>query len=500
MRMTLIQRVSILVGLFAAIFVPRIITLGTIFTIDERLWLARGAKFMEAFASLHMADTRVAFQPGVTTTWLSAVTTHFNSLAASQASIAVATGLLIAVATYFLVRVLAWRWGVITGFILALDPFLIAHSRVVHTDALLALLLLTAVLGLCVARKEGGSNGYETRYLVFSAILAGLAVTTKIFALFALGPIALIVAWDVWQKTHRVKQVGSTVGFWVVIAVATAFAVWPALWVDALGVLDYLWSNISGYSSSSNRRLGETSTQWWYYMREGPMRLTAAISILFVVSVATFWREKRTHVRFMLFTLLASGLVYALCLHASNDRADRYLLFLLLTVDIWAVMGLRQLVILLKRFITPQVGLVLAALPILLLAITDFRLHPYYLSHYNRLLPFHERQKLGWGEGLEEAAKYIAARDPQASVVAFYSSVFEYSWNKFGGTGYVTSLEHMSDDTDYVVIYRSMFERAPDSVESDFTKRYLDDPERVPVHVVTVNKLPYVWIFQEPSL
>lgn len=495
--MAQIQRRGIIIGLLIAIFLPRITALGTMFTIDERLWLARGAKFMDAFANLNMAETRVAFQPGVTTTWLSAITTHFDSLAASQASVAIATGFLVAIATYFLVIILGWRWGMITGYVLALDPFLIAHSRVIHTDALLGLLLLTAVLALGVARQKGDSRGYQTRYLVFSGVLAGLAVITKVFALFVFGPVALIVAWDVWQKTHLLKQTGRTVGLWVGVAVATAFIVWPALWVDAIGVLKYVWSSVSGYSSSSNRRLGETSIEWWYYMREGLMRMTVAISILFVFSLVTMWREKRTHVRFTLLTLLGSGIIYTLCLHASNDRADRYLLFLLLTIDIWAVMGLRQLITLLKRFMSPPIGLAVAIIPILLLAITDLRLHPYYLSHYNRLLPFQERQKLGWGEGLEEAAKFIVERDPEASIVCFYASVFEYSWNKYGGTGFVTSPEHMTDETDYVVIYRSMFERSPTSVESDFVRRYLDDPKRVPVHVITINELPYVWIFQE---
>ena len=119
------------------------------------------------------------------------------------------------------------------------------------------------------------------------------------------------------------------------------------------------------------------------------------------------------------------------------------------------------------------------------------RLHPYYLAHYNRLFPIAPDRKLGWGEGLEQVAAYLNERpDAGVPVLSYYPGVLARFYR-----GRVERLVHADEPGyPYVVLYRSMFERPSDAYESDFLRRYLG--KETPHYVVTINGLPYAWVFQ----
>ncbi|MEX2054888.1 MAG: hypothetical protein WD972_01790, partial [Candidatus Andersenbacteria bacterium] len=139
MERPLVYRLLIVAGLLLAIFLPRLVSLGTILTVDEPLWQGRGTQFMKGLATGHFEKTLVAGQPGATTAWLVGLVAFYGSLTAAQAMIAIACGGLLALNGYFFIRLWGGYGGSIALLLLALNPFLIAHSRIVHTDALLAL-------------------------------------------------------------------------------------------------------------------------------------------------------------------------------------------------------------------------------------------------------------------------------------------------------------------------------------------------------------------------
>ncbi|MBI1833799.1 MAG: phospholipid carrier-dependent glycosyltransferase [Candidatus Andersenbacteria bacterium] len=481
-------------GLVFAIILPRFISLGFVYTTDERLWIARGADFIQAFSNFHFADTAIAFQPGVTTAWLAAVTTHFHSLAATQASVAAATSILLLIISYFFVRLFGWQWGMITAYAVAMNPVLIAHSRVIHTDALLALFLLACALSLFYSLDSQLTSSQARRYLIASGILAGLALLTKIFALFAILPLLLILIGKTWQAKRSLKSVAQELGIWIGVAALTVFIVWPALWTHAWGTGMYIWENVTQYSSG--RRVGEVSTSWWFYLREIYVRTSIVTTILLpfgILAVVSKWRRQPV---FVLLSLLLTSAFYVLLLHTGEDRDVRYLIIFLLTLDIWAVFGLRFIIEFFRGERTHKiVSYTLISAFLLYLGFQTIHLHPYYLAHYNYAYQMPARYKIGWGEGLEQAAMYLAARDPKAEIAVFYASVFEYAWEKYGGVGTVGGSDHLSESTDYLVISRAMFERAPDSIQTELVNRYLSEDSPKPIHTITINGLPYIWIF-----
>lgn len=479
--------------LLMTIFGPRLMSLGSVLTVDEPLWRDRGAAFMKALATFHFADTLVAGQPGVTTAWIIGLVLPWNSLPVHQGAIAVTTGVLLMLISYFLILLWGFRWGVVGGFFLALNPFLLAHSRVVHTDALMALFSLAALLALLVAMSNWQAyKKLPYRYLVASAVLMALAILTKVFAIVLFPVFLFVMAVYAWQARASWRIFWRTFFLWIGIVAVTAYVVWPALWLNS-GALSYLTERSSMHAAGT--RSEEITSAWWYYWREGFFRLTPVTALLAPLGFIGMWRGSKSVRREGVATVAGAGLIYALVLSVGSDKSDRYILFSLLTLDLIAVFGLYCLWQWIRGRERAGVLLLttLLAAPILWLAIDVVRIHPYYLAHYNRFYLIEPTHKLGWGEGLEQAAAWISADRTDASVASYYPRVFNYFYP--GGN---VSAVHYDEGKDYVVLYRSMLERGPGSLETDILQRYAESG-MPPVHIVYINGLPYAWIYKNSS-
>lgn len=450
-------------------------------TIDEPIWQGRGEQFIKAIASGHFDKTLTGGQPGVMTTWIVGLSQPWKSLAAAQASNALATGILILITTYGLIRLWGFTWGVTGGFFLALDPFLVAHSRLVHTDALFALFALASLIFALLFREQGRATGNAPRqYLVLSAFLLAAALLTRSAGIL-LAPIVLVIIASAFLQPYRFRAGIQAIILWGAIAVLTVFALWPALWVSPEQVALYLTERTTLHVTSGTHA-GETTAQWWYYARETLFRTTPVVLLGAILALPGIFRRRDTGSRTALI-LLTAGIFFAIIMSFSTDKSDRYILFSLLALDLFAVAGLQNIQ---KYFrAAPLVAIALLALEVV-------SLHPYYLAHYNRLYPVEDRHKLGWGEGLEQAAAWLENYDPGAKIVSYYPSVMK-TWY----SGPVDPLNHVEEsNARYVVLYRSMFERGPGHVDTEIVAEYLDNPTRKPIHTIFINRLPYVWIFE----
>ena len=63
------NRLIILITLFIAAWLPRVVALDAFVTIDERKWLARSANFYHAISEGDLANTFQREHPGVTVMW-----------------------------------------------------------------------------------------------------------------------------------------------------------------------------------------------------------------------------------------------------------------------------------------------------------------------------------------------------------------------------------------------------------------------------------------------
>ena len=201
-----LRTLLILLLLFLAAWVPRSLALDQFVTADEPGLLFRSANFYQAIADGDFANTVQLEHPGVTVTWAGALAslqrlpgyaarnpgqltvgqlepwlrantaiTPLELLTAGRRWIVLWVALL-AVASYFPLRKL---WGAplaaLAVLMLAWDPFLLALTRLLHMDGLLAYLCVVALLAF-LAWLHGGR---QWRYLSLSAVMTGLALLSK---------------------------------------------------------------------------------------------------------------------------------------------------------------------------------------------------------------------------------------------------------------------------------------------------------------------------------
>ena len=482
-------RIAIVAALVAATFLPRLIGLGQILTVDEPLWQGRAGLFIKSLATLDLAGTMTTAQPGVTTTWVVGATYSRGSLAADQAAIAVAISVLILISTYFFVRLWGFRWGMLAGFVLALDPFFIAHSRVVHTDGLLTAFMFASLTSFLAGVAPLWRNRpVITRYVVASGLFAGAALLTKLFGILLVPVVFFTLLYFLFTRRLSLPRTLFLLAGWGLALIFATYSLWPALWLQHSPVYAYLyeWTFIHAGGTLG----ADVTNQWWFYIRESFFRITPLTTLLLPFALAALLSRRLRQQKPVMFgsnvVLLLAALFYIITLNISADKSDRYILFGLVSLAVFSLLGLRWLASLpkLHKFIP-----ILLALPVIYLAADVIRLHPYYIAHYNRLYPIEEGHKMGWGEGLEQAAAWIKSRNPNASVVTFYPRVFNYFFPDSAET-------HRDEFTqDYLIIYRSMFERDPAAPETDLVSRWLGPAAPEPVKVITINGLPYVWIF-----
>lgn len=488
-------RTSVIILLIAATFIPRLVLLGTSITIDEPLWLHRGEVFVNRMATFEVARAIPSIQPGVTTSWIAGIASSFHSLAASQASIGLVSGVLILIASYFLITLIGFRWGVLASLIIALDPFLIAHGRVVHTDSLLALSMLCSFLALLVYGENLLSKHEKPfRYLVFSAFFIAFAVLTKIFAL-ALLPIFVIVLFYYHWRADALRQYIPKLIAYGIVFVLTLLVIWPTLIVNFNGVYHQLTDGISNYAEGT--RDEEVTSQWWYYAREMFFRITPVTTIFIIPSLLVFPFTNRKNKRVFGFFLFA-GLFYAIVLSLRGEKSDRYVLFSLLAIAVFCVNGIRALCgWVVKEWPSFQnvLVLIISGVIVISLVFLNSKVFPYPLAYFNPLYPIENNHKLGWGEGLEQAATWLSKNHPNSPVSSYYPRVFSYFYT---GNGEVDSIRHISTtETSYLVLYRSMFERGSETPEYDLLHQYVL-ADKIPVYSLKINGLPYVWIFEHP--
>ena len=168
------------------------------------VWSDRGFHFANAVLRGDWADTYRRYHPGVTTMWLSGFAlrwfAHANGDLSSDQMLGIApvkpgtldeavfagvlplaVGISAAIAlTYPLLRKRAGtKMALAATVLLALDPFHLSNSKVIHPDAMLASLMLLSVLFFWNWLSFG-----KRRNLVASGLVAGLTFLTKSPSLF----------------------------------------------------------------------------------------------------------------------------------------------------------------------------------------------------------------------------------------------------------------------------------------------------------------------------
>ncbi|MFO7916843.1 MAG: phospholipid carrier-dependent glycosyltransferase [Anaerolineae bacterium] len=385
--------------------------------------------------------------------------------------------------------------------LVALDPFHLALSRVLHLDALLTTFMTLSMISLLIYELRDRRRGY----LYLSGIMCGLAIANKSPALFLLPFTAMILALKALRgkrenRPMRLKEALHTMIIWSGIAGAVVLLLWPSLWANPVGTL----KNVLGAAVEYAEEPHGNSNFFWFAIRPDPgpafypvawlFRTTPWVIVGLILLIVKMIRQKdhnQSVTSMLLFVLL-----YTLFMTTGAKKFDRYLLPVIPTLNILSALGWMWG---LRRMTGKRLRNRHTCAPLLLcgfLAITQLALiwptQPYYFSYYNPLLGGARTATrillVGWGEGMEKAAAYL---NDKPGAEEFHVNTAHISQLAPFFKGHTSSASELDlAESDYYVFYWNTIQRRR---EPEVLNRFYSVEE--PEHVVRVNGIDYVWIY-----
>lgn len=479
--------------LIPLIFVPRLLHLGRFLTVDEILFLTHAREFAAGLSTGDFSQTLGIGYPGVTVAWwssgpVSLMTSELGAYLAGRMATAFATGVLLLL-LFALSQRLIGRWAAFLGVgLLALDPYTLSYSRIFHISVPLALFMALAAVSFVLWLTE------EKRYwLVGAGAFTGLALLTKSTALL-LGPMLAVVGlvWLVMTRPAGAWKRLFIGGAAVAGIAALVFVVaWPAMWTQPLAALDLTFSKLITDQAAGTGNLG----MYWrgqfvqdpgpvFYLVAFILKATPWLMLGMLVSVGlTYQREQR----FVIVALWLFALTYLIIMTVASKKSIRYMLPMYPFFYLLAGIALTWVMQRARRPLT--IGLFVLAIG------WAIPYHPYYFTYFNPAVMGHwwatDTILVGWGEGLDEAARYLNEVHPNGHVTAWYRHVFrEY----YAGTVYDVVPQELMLSNEYTVLYVNQVQRnIPDPNLIHYFRT-----EREPEYTVRFNGIDYAWIYRNP--
>lgn len=456
----------LLVVILIVFFGIRAPGLGRYLTVDEARWLQRSANFYQAVTNGLWEETAQSPHPGIITQWAGAAgyflvfpeyasigrpdvrqvyllsamedsgVNHMEVLAAGRLALIVINAVILAIAWPYAVKFLGqWAAGLAFLFI-ALDPFTVAHQRLLHLDGLLASLLLLSILAFLDFLSSGNLLS-----LGVSGIAAGMSWITKTPGWFIVPFIVGIsIYWLIAERKKTAKRkipIWLAVILWGACGMLAVFIFFPAFWVNPIGQFTNMWQfsvdqaegeyggyfffNGTVYPSGDPGLLFYPVSFLWRSTPIVLLGLLPAIYFMFKLRKEDAQHEKKSD---LLWTLVIFAITFGVFLCISIKKVDRYLLpshLALMLVSGWGWVRVTSLM--------SHNALRWGSLGILLgfQWASGLGTFPYYLSYYNPILggsaQAQQVMMIGQGEGLDQAVNYLKEVNA-TDIASFYNGTF----------------------------------------------------------------------------
>ncbi|GIV75680.1 MAG: hypothetical protein KatS3mg050_0074 [Litorilinea sp.] len=526
--------------LFLCLWLPRSLQLDHFVAVDERSWLTRAGNFYLALSRGDWAGTYQRYHPGVTTMWLGMagylwrypdyaaeapeqvesmnegvedfLRAHGRDpmalLAAGRLAVVTVIALALVVAFWLAVDLVGLATAAVGFLLIALEPFFLGLSRMLHVDGLSSTFMFLSLLAFLRYQQRGRRGD-----LILSGVVAGLAWLTKSPAFFLIPFVGLLALTQAARERFRLpvlRKLAMELGIWGGLGVGVFFLLWPAMWVQPLAAIRDILSAAGesaaeGHSKAIyfNGRVIDGDPGPLFYPLTYLWRTTPVVMIGLILALWTAVRRepagrspfavpgrRRTAGLLALYVL-----AFTAFMTLGSKKFPRYLIPAYLPLDLLAALGWVGLAAWLQeRLPTIRRRWIAAGLPALAvalqaaLALPHF---PYYFTYYNPLLggsaKAPEVMMIGLGEGLDQAARYLMEK-PQAERLTVAS------WYRGGSFSYIFPYRSVDIEefyrADYAVLYAHQWQRqVPD-------RRLLDyfaglPPERV----ITLHGTEYVRIY-----
>jgi len=453
LRLTLVCHLSF----FILGFVLRLSSLGRYVTPDEPFWVYRSIRFADALAARDWSAVPSTGHPGVTTMWLGAAGVAARRLLdpaesgvhlewvrrmawlapengeafrhlvfflpCGRVAVAFVTSLALLVVYWLAARLFGRRVALVTVGLLAFDPFLVGHSGLLHTDALLATFCLLALL----AAFNGLRGPRPVLWWFLAGFFGSLAVLSKtpgvVVLVFLLGVLLYRVSLAVYRLSRRGSppaaksdarctiddaRLAMSLPCFLAAAVLTFLAFYPAAWAGPLEVLQSVREFAGQHMAGAQRPIfflgrmtydpGPAFYPLVFLFRVSPVVLAGLVLGLVRLRRLSHGRQ------FVFLTLLAFAVLFGAVMSLGAKQHDRYLLPAFPPLALAAAISLSGIA-------KPTVWNLRHLVPVVLQLFLLLPFAVYPLIFFNPLLggpPVAARVlQVGWGEGMGAAARWL---------------------------------------------------------------------------------------------
>lgn len=524
-------------------------------TVDEPWWLISGSNYYYALTHRDFGNTLYDYHPAVTTTWMvaSGMVAYFpeyrgfgqgyfdvrkpkfeeflreNSkdaldlLRYSRWTQSAVIFIFAGVVFFLLQKLMDYRMAFLSVSLVMTAPFYLGHSRLLNHEGMLSVFVLVALLGFHVYLEKGKN----LVFLLISGAAFGLAQLNKSTSIALLGVIGWMLLIELFKsddKTLGVKFGGVVRIFaiWFSVAALVYFVLWPGMWVDPARMLREVYGNAFSYAFQG-ARLDATEElapmEFSMVTRIDGILLylrywvsgTTFITWLGMIFVAYFLFSKKkeqmpTVVRSLVGYLVLLGILFIMMFGIAQGRNHaHYIMNSFVAFDVIAGIGWGSALLWVgnrwKGLVNTTVSVV--ALVVITLAQIGFGLPyaPYYFTYKN---PFaKEAATYGYGEGLSEAADYLAQKPGAKDLTAYvYNGMGTFSYFFPGKTivlkranvlygDFLTITEELRS-SDYLVLYPIVREKQPETEKIFGELEGVVEPEKV----IYINGLEYIQIYK----
>ncbi|HJW89455.1 MAG TPA: phospholipid carrier-dependent glycosyltransferase, partial [Anaerolineales bacterium] len=451
---------------------------------DEPAWGKNSASFYYALSTGDYAATYQLAHPGVTTMWAGAAAYHLQFpqyqrvgqvqlgdtrlfqifekhgpppmevLATARMFVALLVILTLLVSFYFARRLFGLLPALAGLGLMALDPFFVGHSRLLHVDALLSSFMFLSLIAYLHFQRFR-----RWPALVVSGAAGGLSLLTKTPGMLLFPVIGLLAGLDLLRaylregslrRASHWGQAALPLAWWAALAGFVFFLAWPAMWVEPGTTLsrmaDYTLSSAEGeiggaqFVEAFEAGGGRGSMYLYFYPLTIAWRSTPQVLIgLLLLPFLLLDKSNRVTSQAGGAAFLGLGVflaVFTLFMSLGTKKFDRYFLPAYPPLQLLAGVGWISAV---DWFQASRTGLT-RKLPSLLVAslllggqLLLLRQHfPYYLTYYNPLMggsrKAEEVMMIGWGEGLNQAAVYLRSIPDirNRTILSWYSLAFNW--------------------------------------------------------------------------
>lgn len=542
--------------LLLALTLPsRLINIDRAINIDEPFWVISSSNFYYAVTHRDFENTYFEYHPGVTNMWIISSALHFyfpeyrgygqgffdtrkpkfeefmrnhdkEAIDLVRISRYIQSGVLavLAVLAFLLLSLLVGENLALLSVALAtISPFFLGHSRLLNMESMVALFVLTSFLGTHIYLH----TEKKLVYLLLSGVAFGLAQLTKSTSIVLAGVVGLILFVGLFNRNElsfgqKAKDATKTFAIWLGVAAFVYFILWPGMWVAPGKMLAGVYGNAFSYAFQGARldvteelnpasfslvsRLDGMYRYLLNWASSTTLLTWAGLAFALLLLFPNLKKQIPAAVKSMLLYLVVLGVLFILMFGIAQGRnSAHYIMNSFVVSDVIAGIGWGYMLMWVQtrwKRLSPAYVTVGAVVALIAVQI-GFGLPyaPYYFTYKNPLAE--QAATLGYGEGLSQAADYLAEKPNPEKIQAYvYNGMGTFSFYFPGETLVLKRIYFVNNDlatianeirsSDYLVLYPITRSIHPE------TEKVLVEFEGVvkPEKVITINGLEYVQIYK----